>query len=81
MTSRGNPGGPQTPYQLLWSKPGRPDSAIEGMSGAAPVRFAVVTASARSLPLFTNGIAEGVESNIICTCPPITSVRAGVLPL
>src|SRR4051794_40729583 len=52
-----------------------------GMSGAACVRLAVVTASARSLPLLTNGIEDGVESNMNCTCPETTSVSAGVLPL
>ena len=44
---------------LLWhepvSKPGIPDSATVGISGAAAKRFALEIASAFNLPSFTNG--------------------------
>ena len=52
-----------------------------GSSGAAGERFALVTASALSLPLFTCGIADSIVSNISAAWPPMTSVSAGALPL
>ncbi|MNT61094.1 hypothetical protein D3C72_1987130 [compost metagenome] len=40
-----------------------------------------MTAMARSLPLWMCGPATTVVSNIMSTCPPITSWIAGPLPL
>jgi hypothetical protein len=43
-SARGRAFGPQRPYREVWSKPGKPTSAIVGMSGARRVRLADVTA-------------------------------------
>ena len=56
-------------------------SATVGTSGAAPERFSVVTAIGRNLPLFTNPIAAGMDTNSNGTWPPRTSVVAGPPPL
>ena len=52
-----------------------------GSSGAAAERLALVTASARSLPPRTCGMAEAMLPNIRLTCPASKSVSAGLLPL
>ncbi|MNJ62152.1 hypothetical protein D3C77_579810 [compost metagenome] len=57
--------GAHRPYQVLISKPGKPDSAMVGTSGSSSTRREVVTATARSFPDLMNGMAEGIESNII----------------
>ncbi|MNV01778.1 hypothetical protein D3C71_919960 [compost metagenome] len=62
-------------------RPGTPDSATVGTSGIEARRLAEVTAMARSLPLWMCGPATTVVSNIMSTCPPITSWIAGPLPL
>lgn len=54
-----------------------PDSATVGISGAAEDRFAVDTATPRSRPLFTCGIATTMPEKNIATCPPSTSISAG----
>src|SRR5215475_14177819 len=46
------------------------------MSGSAPERVDVVTASARSLPDLIYSTDDAVDSNVTCTCPPSRSVRA-----
>src|SRR5690554_5694887 len=79
--SSGVPAGAHTPYQVLISKPGTPDSCTVGTSGSEATRLAVVTARGRSVPLAMNPVLEGSESNIMVTWPPITSVSAGALPL
>src|SRR6266481_4372783 len=71
--------GAPTPYQKLASYPGT-NSAKVGMSGSASARIAVVTASARSLPVLMCSIEEGTEPNATCTCPPSKSVSAGASP-
>ena len=43
-------------------------------------RFALVTASARTLPPCTMPIADGSVANIMVTCPPSRSLSAGPLP-
>ena len=45
------------------------------------MRFAVVTASARSLPACTCGIAVAVLLKKTSVCPPMVSVSAGPVPL
>ena len=47
------PAGTSTPFHDTTSKPFTPASATVGRSGAEGKRRDVVTASARSLPLFT----------------------------
>ncbi len=59
------------------SKPGRPDSATVGMSGAASLRSAVLIASARSRPSLMKDRALSGLVNIIGTCPATTSAVAG----
>ena len=81
MISFGVPFGATNPNHDCTSKPATPASPIVGTSGAEGERCALVTANARSLPAFTCGNAEGMLSNITCTCPPIISVIAGALPL
>ena len=68
------------PSQALTSKPGRPDSANVGISGAAGTRDAVVTATLFSLPPAASGRTLGITSIIIDTCPPIRSVAASAPP-
>src|SRR5258706_1094028 len=79
--SFGIPAGARTPYQLMTSYPGSPDSAIVGRLGAANERLALVTASAFNLPVFTCGSAGGMLLNINDTLPPRRSVSAGTAPL
>ena len=80
MIGAGVPAGAKTPSQAATSKPGTPDSAMVGYSGAVGKRCAVVTARPRTLPPFTSGNALGITSIIICTCPPITSAAASAPP-
>src|SRR5262249_33686062 len=56
------------------------NSPTVGMSGSTSERVAVVTANARSLPLLMYSIDSGIVPNMICTCPPSRSVRAGEPP-
>ena len=49
-TAGGVPAGASTPYQVLTSKPLKPDSATVGTSGSDELRLAEVTANGRSLP-------------------------------
>src|SRR5204862_2215687 len=61
--------------------PPHPDCDGAGASGATAERFAVVTASARSVPPLASGHAVVMLSNVIATWPPTTSCSAGGLPL
>ena len=81
ITSLGVPLGAIKPNQELTSNGVTPLSSMVGISGAVGERVFVVTASARSFPPSTCGHAEGMLSNMNCTCPPIRSVMAGALPL
>ena len=56
-------------------------TVTNGGSGSATARFGPVVASALSLPARICEIADGMLSNISCTCPPMRSVSAGLLPL
>ena len=51
---------------------GRPGNSVE--------RRAVLSASALSLPDFTNGVPTEVGRNVRSTCPPITADAAGPPP-
>ena len=66
---------------MVMSKPGTPASAIVGRSGASFERCAVVTASARSLPAFTCGMALARLSNMNCVSPASSACVAGAPPL
>jgi len=50
-------------------------------AGRAGERCAPEVAMARTLPLFTNGIAAGIVATIAWICPPTRSVSAGPDPL
>ena len=58
-----------------------PDSSIVGTSGRSGERFELVTASARSFPALICGAEVLTWSNIIVTCPLMTSTIAWELPL
>ncbi|MOA14144.1 hypothetical protein D3C78_1342300 [compost metagenome] len=84
MMASGVPWGAKMACQDVTSKsprPFTPDSATVGTSLSDSSRCLDVTASARSLPLWMCGAATTVVSNIMSTCPPITSWMAGPLPL
>ena len=55
--------------QVLASKPGKPDSAIVGNSGASLLRLALVTAMALSLPALACGITATGGTQANCTSP------------
>ena len=80
ITAGGVPAGAKMPSHALTSKPGTPDSAIVGSSGAPGKRRAVDTARPRTLPPFASGYAFGITSIIICTWPAIRSVAAAAPP-
>ena len=76
----GVPNGANSPYQPTSSKPGT-DSAIGGISGASIVRARVVTPRVRNRPPLANGCSVGADAQMTCTCPPIRSLSAMVVPL
>src|SRR5258706_435695 len=80
-TSGGVPAGAWIDSQVATSKPGTPDSAMVGISGAPARRLPVETASAFNLPSRARLIAEPIPGIIIVMRPPITSATAGALPL
>ena len=73
--------GAATAYQLLTSKPGRPDSITVGVSGSTAVRFALVTAMPRNRPLNTCGALSTTFATSRLVCPPTAAVVAGAPPL
>src|SRR5688572_31022549 len=77
---RGKPFGPHMPYQWLASYPGTV-SLTAGTSGRYVERFAVVTASARTLPDFTCGMLGTMLIAVTGTSPPTSAVIAGPPPL
>ncbi|MNC86930.1 hypothetical protein D3C83_26190 [compost metagenome] len=81
MMGAGTPFGATTPHEFSITYPGTPDSATVGMSGTSEVRFAPVTASARSLPDRACGSAIGMSEKTMCIRPPITSLTANIVPL
>ena len=70
-----------TPVQLVIVSCGNPSSAVVGTSGSSGWRSLLVTASARSLPLFTCGSDSGKFDTMRSICPPMRSVSDGVPPL
>jgi hypothetical protein len=77
----GVPAGAIRPNQPEFSKPGKPLSATVGTSGSILDRSALVTASARSLPPVTSGVAAPMLPTTTCTWPAIRSVSAADSPL
>ncbi len=73
--------GTKRPVQDVISKPGTPASIIAGTSGSDGQRWAVVTASARTLPERMAESAPVAVSIIIDTCPLSTSGIAVPPPL
>ena len=73
--------GMMSPYQLSEFTFGYLSSTVLGTSGSVSARFALVTASARSLPLRMCGSSTGTSKIPICTWPPTRSVTAGAAPL
>ena len=80
ITSGGVAPGATSICQDADSKPGTV-SATAGTSGAAGLRFAVVTASARTVPCLMNGSVEVVSPNSTWMLPAIRSFIAGGVPL
>ncbi len=74
------PAGPTSPYQVLASKPGKPDSAMVGTLGKLLARLGRVCAMAISLPPWICGVAEVMVSKLKSICPPIRSVSMGAEP-
>src|SRR4249920_2219949 len=74
MIVRGVLDGASTPYQPWYSNPASPASAMVGTSGSAGARYVVVTPSANTLPLLTNGTAARTGERMKCTRPAIRSV-------
>src|SRR3954465_1053118 len=77
----GVPAGPASVNHVYDSNPGRPDSAIVGISGTTALRFTLDTPSARMRPDLTCGSSDGIEPNMTSTCPPINSGTVNALPL
>ena len=69
------------PYQASAEYPLTPASANVGTLGNKVDRLAEATASAVSLPDCTCGKTEPKVANELSTCPPMTSVTAGLAPL
>src|SRR5712671_3295513 len=58
-TSLGVPAGAMNPFQAIASYPGKPDSAMVGMSGYDVSRLALVTPNTLNLPDLRYGNATG----------------------
>src|SRR5215831_18761224 len=71
--------GAPMPVHKVASKPGTKSLTVE-TCGSASERVAVVTASARSLPVLTYSIDEDMLGNMTCTCPASRSGSAGPPP-
>ena len=72
--------GTKKPYHDITSKPGSPDSATVGNSGALGKRSALLTPSARTLPARTCGMVAPAVLNIMVMRPGIRSFIAGPAP-
>ena len=72
--------GTKNEYQEVTSKPGTPDSATVGYSGAVGKRFAEVTASPRNWPDRACCSTPAMVLNIMSTRPGMTSFSAGATP-
>ena len=60
---------------------GKPISGMAGTSGNSGARFGPTIASARNLPSWISCSEVLTVSNVICTSPATTAVRAGPPPL
>src|ERR1700754_4676619 len=79
MIDFGVPAGAINPSQIVASYPATPASIAVGTSGKTLERVLPVVASARTWPSVTLGAMAVTASIIICTCPPITPLRASPL--
>src|ERR1700738_1387359 len=79
ITGFGVPAGATNPSQMAASYPPTPASAAVGTFGSTLERDLPVVASARTWFSPTLGAIAGTASIIICTCPPITPLRASPL--
>src|SRR5258707_373162 len=79
ITGFGVPAGAINPSQMVASYPGTPASPAVGTFGSTLERVLPVVASARTWFSATLGAIAGTASIIICTCPPITPLRASPL--
>ena len=73
MTGSGVFAGAARPSQVMPSKPGTPDSATVGMSGASVERWLVVMARPFNCPARIIGSDQMMLSKMYCTRPSITS--------
>ncbi len=79
MIGAGVPAGAAMPNQGASSKPGS-TAATGGISGASGKGFAVVTASARTLPSRIWGMPAGKSVKVLSMRPAMTSVSASGPP-
>src|SRR5437899_12652711 len=75
--SLGVPAGAINPFQGTALNPGKPDSAIVGMLGAAAARVSPATASSRRPPFVAWGMALPSSDNNAPACLATTSIKAG----
>src|SRR5215203_3325371 len=80
MISGGVLAGTKIAYQEDTSNPGTPNSASGAKSGAAGVRFAVVTPRPRSLSAWISGSTAPILLNMTSTRPGSRSLSAGPAP-
>src|SRR6202165_4050474 len=79
ITGFGVPAGAINPSQMVASYPGTPASVAVGTFGNTFERILPVVGSARTWVLPILGAIAGTASIIICTCPPMTPLRASPL--
>ena len=79
-TDLGVAAGTSSPYQTPQSGISKPSSFSVGRSGSAATRLSPATASARSLPSRSSGMAPASVLKVSGTRPPTTSVSAGGAP-
>ena len=80
-TAAGVAPGANSAFQITTSKPGKPDSAMVGISGAKAERWAPVMAMPRSFPERIWGSTVGAAASMTPTRPPSTSFTPGGPPL
>ncbi len=76
----GVPGGATRANQVIERKPGRPDSAMVGISGTAAARSASAIPRMFTLPPRQNGTEVVSVSKNMSMCPAMTSLSAGTAP-
>ena len=80
MMSFGVPAGASRPNHGTASKPGKPDSAMVGRSGASAERLIEVMASARNFPSRASGITFTILANDMVMRPASRSGMNAVVP-